>query len=274
MKRGMIYMICLFCAMQVMAQSGFDLILNNEGKIIAFPKIREYNIVVPDFDFYTFTPSSSIKLDTKLLEFKSDYQITSFNERPMDMQVLSGAYRPFFNPFTPMLRKVNPMALDFNETAITPLSENWFFLINGRKYSWPGAGGLTTINPAMVWNKDKWTITGSGFASHFSTPFNLSPDYTIGANLHVRYDVHERVALRAWGQYAHYFENESNNPHLMMNPFFYHTGVGGAMEFKINENFGVGMGVNYEYNQRRRRMEPQYLIYPVFNTGKFQIRVQ
>lgn len=257
-----------------MAQSGFNLVLDNEGKIIAIPKPRISNLTVPEFNFETYTPSSTIRLDSKLLDFSPDYEITSFSERPMDMQILSEAYRPFYNPFTPMLRKINPMAFDFNEISITPLNENWFFALNGRQYSWPGAGGLTTISPAMIWNKNKWTITGSGFAGHFHTPFNLSPEYTLGANLQVRYDLHERIALRAWGQYAHYFEDESKNPHLLMNPFFYHTRVGGAMEFMINENFGVGMGVNYDYNPRNRKFEPQYLVYPVIKSGKFQIGIQ
>ena len=54
-------------------------------------------------------------------------------------------------------------------------------------------------------------------------------------------------------------------------PFFYHTQVGGAMEFKITDNFWMGAGVNYEYNPVRRKMEPQFLVYPVFKSGRFKI---
>jgi hypothetical protein len=47
-----------------------------------------------------------------------------------------------------------------------------------------------------------------------------------------------------------------------------HTGMGGAMEFMFTENIGAGMGVSYEYNPMRRRLEPQYLLYPIFRTSK------
>ena len=58
---------------------------------------------------------------------------------------------------------------------------------------------------------------------------------------------------------------------MLRNPFFYHTQVGGAMEFKITDNFWMGAGVNYEYNPVRRKMEPQFLVYPVFKSGRFKI---
>ena len=59
----------------------------------------------------------------------------------MDMQVLSAAYRPFFNPFTPMLRRVSPMALDFQEASFTPISETTGLLTVGEQFTWPGVGG-------------------------------------------------------------------------------------------------------------------------------------
>ncbi|KEJ85067.1 hypothetical protein HMPREF1002_04779 [Porphyromonas sp. 31_2] len=43
------------------------------------------------------------------------------------------------------------------------------------------------------------------------------------------------------------------------------------MEFKITDNFWMGAGVNYEYNPVRRKMEPQFLVYPVFKSGRFKI---
>ncbi len=130
------------------------------------------------------------------------------------------------------------------------------------------------ISSGMAWQSGKWTVTGSGFAGHFYTPFNLSPAYLTGANATVRYEINDRLATRVWGQYAYYFNGEKYNPHLQMNPFFNHTSVGGAMEYKFNDNFGVGMGIDYRHNPRNGKLEPQYLFYPVFNTKSgIQIRV-
>lgn len=273
MRQAFLPVICLFCVLNMSAQSAFSISFDKEGKLIAIPKPKTYHLTLPDFDFNTYLPSSTVKIDTKILEFIPEYSVTGIAERPMNMQILSEAYRPYFNVYRPMLQKVNPIAFDFNEISITPLNENLLFAINGRQYTWPGAGGLTTINPAMIWQANRLTVTGGGFASRFFTPFNLSPEYSVGLNTQLRYDLHERVALRAWGQYAHFFKQEDNNPHLIMNPFFYQTNIGGAAEFKITDDFGIGMGVNYEYNPRRRRLEPQYLLYPVFGNGKFQVRM-
>ncbi|MDH6305768.1 hypothetical protein M2459_002476 [Parabacteroides sp. PF5-5] len=256
----------------VLAQSDFSLTVNKEGKIVVIPKMRDYELKVPELSYKTYTPSSRFEIETKLREFMPEIQ-PGFDERPMDMQVLSAAYRPFFNIYAPMLRRISPMAFDFSETVVVPTNENLAFFTTGSQYSWPGLGGLTTINPGMAWSLDKWTVTGGGFAGRFFTPFNPSPGYLGGVNMQVRYDINERLALRTWGQYAFYNDSEKNNPHMLMNPYFNHTNVGGAVEFMINENFGIGAGVNYEFNPRLRKMEPQYLIFPVFRSKNVKVGI-
>ena len=164
------------------------------------------------------------------------------------------------------------MAFDFRETSVVPLNQNLAFMIVGEQATWPGLGGLTTISPNMVWQNGKLMVMGGGFAGRFATPFNHSPGYVGGVNAMVRYDANDWLAFKAWGQYA-YYGDDKDNPHMMLNPFLNHTGVGGAVEVKFNENFGVGMGVNYEYNHLRRKIEPQYLFYPVIKTKNVQFRV-
>ena len=104
----------------------------------------------------------------------------------------------------------------------------------------------------------------------FFSPFNPSPGITAGANVQVEYQPTDWLKLKGWGQYA-YYADEYNNPHMLSNPFLYHTQVGGSMEFKVTDNFWMGAGINYEYNPVRRKMEPQFLVYPVFKSGRFKI---
>ncbi|MDL2208096.1 hypothetical protein LJB97_00565 [Parabacteroides sp. OttesenSCG-928-O15] len=270
-----IFLILTFCGIagQLFGQSDYQFFFDKEGKMFVLPRIKNYELKIPEIKMESYTPASTLRLDIQLNSFTPEFTQTLFDERPMDMQILSEAYRPFFNVFAPMLRKVSPMAFDFHETKVVPLTDNSTFLISGHQYTWPGAGGFTSIVPAYAWQSGNWTLTGGGFAGRFYTPFNASPAYNAGANVGARFEINDRMAIRGWGQYTHYFGEEKNNPHMLMNPFFYHTGAGGAFEFKFNDDFGVGVGVNYEYNPRRRRMEPQYLIYPVFNSKTIQIRV-
>ena len=99
------------------AQSGFDLILDKEGKIVALPKNKTYELQIPKVSYQTFTPRGSRDVDIKLRELAPVSQAeTTLPEHPMDMRISSAAYQPFFNIYTPMIREVSPMALDFNET--------------------------------------------------------------------------------------------------------------------------------------------------------------
>lgn len=270
MKRGVLIFMAWICAFGIQAQSEFSFILNKEGKIIAIPKNKTYELNIPKFSYKTFTPSGTRDIDIKLRKFMPDIPQTGLAERPMDMQISSAAYQPFFNVYTPMIREVSPMALDFNETYMKRLNESFDLIANGVQYTWPGAGGMTILNTGLSWHNDNWRIYGGGFGGRFFTPFNPSPGITAGFNAQVEYQATDWLLLRGWGQYA-YYADEYRNPHMLENPFFYHSQVGAAFEVKINENIGVGAGINYEYNPARRRMEPQFLIFPVIRSGRFRI---
>ena len=93
-----------------------------------------------------------------------------------------------------------------------------------------------------------------------------------GFNAMASYDVTDWMTVRGWGQYTFYDHNERNNPHMLMNPFYNHTNVGGAFEFKVNDSgFRVGVGGNYEYNPIRGKMERQFMFYPAGKIGMFRI---
>lgn len=262
MKNGLVIWLLLLAATCVQAQSDLVLMMNKEGKLIAIPKRMSYELNIPEFSYKSYTPANTLALDKRLREFMPDLP-PGIDERPMDMQVLSAAYQPFFNVFTPMIRRVSPMAMDFNEVSITPVSDHVDFLVNGQQYTWPGAGGITRITTALVWRNDNWTVSGGAFAGRFYTPFNSSPGFMGGAHAEVGYQATDWLKLRTWGQYAGYGK-EKENPHMLMNPFYNHTSVGSGLELKLNDNFGVGMGVNFEYNPMKRKMEPQYMVYPIF----------
>lgn len=266
MKKRLVIWLLLLVAVAVEAQVQSDLIMtvNSEGRMIAIPKFMNYELNIPKFAYKTYTPSMNMarEFERQSRAFTPDIP-PAIDERPMDMQVLSTAYQPFFNEFTPMLRRVSPMALDFNELSVTPISDNVDFWVQGQQYTWLGAGGITRVSTALSWHKDRWVVTGGAFAGRFYTPLNPSPGFMGGANVQVSYEATDWLKIRGWGQYAEYGK-DSRNSHMLMNPSFNHTNVGGAFEFKLNNKFGMGVGVNYEYNPIRRKMERQQLIYPIF----------
>lgn len=263
MKWRYILVLAGLIAISAQAQSDLTMTLNKEGKAIFIPKRISFNLNIPKFTYKSYTPAPFAELDARLRDFIPQLAPV-FYDRPMDMQVLSTAYRPFFNIYTPMLQQVSPMALDFNETLLAPVDQNLTLFVNGQQNTWPGAGGNTLLTGGLAWSEGGWSLSGSAFGGRFFTPFNPSPGLMVGANLNLKYEITDWMAARLWGQYSYYKDNNYNS-FLLLNPNYPHTSVGGAMEFKFNENFGIGVGVNYEYNPFERKMERQMLVYPIFH---------
>lgn len=248
----------------VSAQADFAFMLNKEGKIVALPKFTKFEFNIPELSYKSYTPSST-RMTDDLLKSYQPQETTNFDERPMDMQVLSGAYKPFYEEYAPMLRRVSPTAFDFREVEFIPLNENLAFAVTGQQQTWPGMGGITSVSPSLVWQSGPWQVDGGAFAARYFTPFNQSPELVLGANLHGSYQMTDWLKLHGWGQYAGYDSNERRNPHMLLSPYYNHNSIGGAFEFKLNEDFGVGAGLQYEFNPMRNKWERQILLFPVFH---------
>lgn len=259
--------ILFFCSALslLQAQNGFTYTMNKEGRIVAIPRQIELNLNIPSFNYKSYTPQTGTAIEYQLKEIKDQTEsLPSIMDSPMNMQILSAAYRPFFNPYALMLHRVNPSAFDFKEIEILPLSESLYFSVAGQKQHWIGLGGITSLQPALTWKWNKLTITGGSLVSSYATPFNLSPEYMGGLRTHISYELNDRFGIDTWGQYAVYNENEKKNPHVLMNPFYDHTNVGGAIRMKVTENFGIGAGMQYEFNPVNRKWNRQILLYPIF----------
>ena len=182
MKRGISLIILLLCALCLQAQSDLTWIRTKEGRMVAVPNGR-FRLEPAQIHIQKFTPSDRQLIEAKLREFIPDLPVQSAyeQERPMDMIISSAAYQPFFNPYTPMLRRVSPMALDFHEVSIIPVSEQVAFITSGQQYTWPGIGGLTRINTELLWTYDRFSLSGGAFGGRYFTPFNPSPQFMAGS---------------------------------------------------------------------------------------------
>lgn len=265
MKRICGFLLFLSIGVQILhAQSDFTFMLNKEGKLIALPRRANFDFNIPKTAYKSYTPATN-RIANDLLKHYTPSANPQLDERPMDMQVLSSAYAPFYNEYTPMLRRVSPTALDFNEVELYPLNEHFTFVVAGQQQTWPGLGGQTIASTALHWQDGAWMIGGGGFAGRYYTPFNPSPEFVGGVNVRTSFQATDWLKFNAWGQYAGYNSTERYNPHMLMNPFFYHNSVGTSVEFKLNQDFSVGAGVQYDFNPMNRKWERQLLIFPVFH---------
>ena len=262
MRRGFVIGMGLWlCALGIQAQSGLRLSMDKEGKIVALPTHKDYSWEIPKESHQTVTPAGTTDLDARLREFKPEVESLDLWERPMDMQISSTAYQPFFNVYTPMLRRVSPMAMDFYESYGKPLNDSFGLVSRGVQYSWPGVGGMTFLNAGAVWHKDRWTIEGTGVAGRFYTPINPHPAVAVGIQGQVGYEVSDWLRLRTFGQYIH-TNKAGKSTFLDMNPFLYKTEVGGALDFKIRDDFRFGIELKYQRSPFSNRWDRQLWFVP------------
>lgn len=264
MNKVRVFLLFLLIGVQgLYAQSDFTFMLNKEGKIIALPKRINFEFNIPEASYKSYTPATNRIINEMLKNYEPVSNI-KLDERPIDMQIMSSAYKPFYNAYTPMLQRVSPTAFDFREIEFLPINDHLNFVVGGQQQTWPGLGGQTMANAGLNWQSGDWTIGGGGFAGRYFTPFNQSPEFVGGVNLHTSYQATDWLKFNAWGQYAGYNNTERRNPHMVMSPYFYHNNFGTSVEFKVNKNFGVGAGVQYDFNPMIRKWERQILVFPVF----------
>jgi hypothetical protein len=221
------------------------------------------------------------KLPTAKLLFKADslsslntpYFFGNAEELPMNQVILSGAYRPFYNPFTPMLRRLSPYAFDFNEASVVPMGDHLSLLTIGRRDTWPLLGGVNDLNARLVWRNKRLTISGGIVGGAYFTPMDPSSHLMFGTSLHLRYDLNERLAFNAWGQYNYYSPAMRKDFYLSYSPFYETSGFGASLEYMLNDHVGLGGGVESRFNYLRGRMEYRPIVYPIFKIGKVKMHV-
>lgn len=263
MRKWMLLISCLSVILYIHAQNNYTYTVNKEGKIVVLPQKPDIDLSFPAYNYNSYTPPTKTAIENQLNNIVVP-GAPRVADLPFSMQILSVAYRPYFNPFISMIYRSNPFALNFREVNNLPLNENLTLRTIGVKDLWVGMGGITRLNPSMVWSNGRLSISGGTFVTSYSTPFNISPEYMGGFNAHISYELSELIGLDAWGKYAIYDSDERKNPHMLMSPFYDHTNVGGAVRFNINEKFAIGAGLQYEYNPVVKRWDRQFLLFPIF----------
>ncbi len=270
-----VYLICLLLTVTGLsfAQLPFRVFTDQEGKAHIFPRFKSMDFTMPGIS-YTNLYYTQKTPDLEMTWPENSYtKPLAFADRPMDMQILSGAYRPFFNAYTPMLIRTNPFAFDFFEAYQYKINNHTAFTVTGLQSTWPGSGRIHTVSTGIAWNQDRLSLWGGGFAGRYATPFDLSPGVMGGFYAGASYQATEWLKLNAWGEYTIYDKAGKENMFLYSDLFHKKTSVGGSMEFKVSDSFGFGIGMQHNYNPIHQKWERQQLIYPVIHSKKFGISV-
>lgn len=133
--------------------------------------------------------------------------------------------------------------------------------LSGSKYNWGMAGSFNSYNihTQAQWQvNDRLSVAGGVGATRYDFFRGGQTQYNFSGSL--SYQLNDRITLRGFGQYS------LNHPTILDQPGteWSNKTYGGAMEFRITDRFGVGVGAERTFNPWRGKWETHPIFYPVF----------
>jgi len=124
-----------------------------------------------------------------------------------------------------------------------------------------GLGGLNLIQANYNINIDDRVIFSPGI---YTAKFNIYNDFLndAGLNGNIKILLSDRININLFGQYSIRENNIAISPFI--SPLYPHSNFGGALEFKVNDNWGIQMGAENEYDVFLRKWVTRPFIMPVF----------
>lgn len=183
----------------------------------------------------------------------------TFNLPPIDVR-----REPPLEP-SPIIH--NPFINDYTFSSGQILANNLWISTNSTLKTLPSIGANRIINVNFNYQPTNWLIISGGVYgakyNHIYGGSFLRKDFNdIGANSRLKFILHDRISLNAFGQYSVYGEkNRVGGPMMHMYP---HTYYGGSIEVKVTDKFGVEGGVVRELNPFNGKWENRLFIAPVF----------
>lgn len=161
-----------------------------------------------------------------------------------------------------------PFINDYTFSSGMILSDNLWISTLSRQSEYPTLGGMRTVNMKLNYQPTDWLIISGGpYAAKYNLIYNPNGigyrqnHYNdIGVNSAIKFILHDRIRLNAYGQYSAYGKG-NGIPHMGLYPNTYY---GGGIELKITEKFGIEGGVIRELNPFNGKWVNRPYVAPVF----------
>jgi len=154
-----------------------------------------------------------------------------------------------------------PFINDYRFSSGMSLSDDTWLTTSSVQNTYPSLGAIRALNAHFHYQPLDWlSVSGGPYAAKYNLMGHSFND--IGANANLKFILHDRIRLNAYGQYSVY--GDKNMIHGPMMNMFPQTFYGGSIEVKITEKFGVEGGVIRELNPWNGKWENRTFIAPVF----------
>lgn len=161
----------------------------------------------------------------------------------------------------------NPYINDYAFRTGQILSDKLWLSSLSVQNTYPTIGANRSINLNVNYQPTDWLIvSGGAYVAKYNHIYGGSAMRRnfndVGINSNLKFILHDRIRLNAFGQYSVYGDkNNIGGPMMHMYP---HTYYGGSIEVKITEKFGIEGGVIRELNPFNGKWENKPFIAPVF----------
>lgn len=156
--------------------------------------------------------------------------------------------------------QINPYANDYSFYQRKKVMDGGWINTSSSHFLSPTIGSLTLIRANYEYMLSEHIITSVGtYGARYFYNLNMYQDF--GINASIRYQITDRLALIAFGQYsARSNINNIGGDNAWLIP---NTNYGGVAEFKITKNFGVQGGIKREMNPMTGRWRNIPIFAPV-----------
>lgn len=185
----------------------------------------------------------------------------SFNNRfNPEFKIPQSYYLPFMRLYQQDLF-VSQFLLDQNLTNQFMISDFNNITTSHIQSNFIGLGGLNLVQGNYNF------ILGDNVdfsAGIYAAKFNIYNDFLNdgGFNGNLKFQLSDRININLFGQYSITGSNIAISP--LISPIYPHSNFGGSMEIKVNNDWGIMMGTENEYDVFLRKWVTRPFIMPVF----------
>jgi len=124
-----------------------------------------------------------------------------------------------------------------------------------------GLGGLNLVQGQYDFSLGEFGVLSAGI---YAAKFNIYNDFLNdgGVTGAFKIKLSDRLNINLFGQYSITGSKIAISPFI--SPLYPHSDFGGSMEFKVNDNWGLIMGAENEYDVFLRKWVTRPFIMPVF----------
>lgn len=179
---------------------------------------------------------------------------------PNEFKLPDSYYLPLLAPYQKP-GYLSRFLLDANLTNHIGINDNSSITTSHVQSNYIGLGGLNMITANYNFNIGDIGIFSPGiYAAKYNIYNNFLNDAGVNANLKIL--LSDRISVNLFGQYSNRESKISISPFI--SPLYPHSNYGGSVEFKVNDNWGLMMGAENEYDIFLRKWVTRPFIMPLF----------